>query len=164
MGELTAIGDDYGRTACLHYLGLVDEQAGDYASAARRFEAARVELTRLEVRGVTMDSLAGMARCALMQGQLDAARQHVTEVWVSLSEHGTVGIEQPTLCYLTCADIFDALGDDETRRTAIEAGYRELLTRAGKISNAEWRKSFLENVAEHRAMVELWERVSAEKA
>jgi hypothetical protein len=29
---------------------------------------------------------------------------------------------------------------------------------AGKISDPEWRKSFLENVPEHRAIIEMWER------
>jgi len=41
----------------------------------------------------------------------------------------------------------------------VEAGYRELTARAEKISNAEWRKSFLENVPEHRTIVEMWERM-----
>jgi hypothetical protein len=78
-----------------------------------------------------------------------------------LSQHGTAGIERPTLCYQTCADIFDALGDPQTSRAAVEAGYRQLMTRAEKISDPDWRRSFIDNIPEHRAIFELWERKQA---
>lgn len=160
LRELTAVGDAYGRAASLTYLGYIDEQAQDYVGAARRFAEARQEYERIGVRGSAEDGIAGIARCALMQGQLDVAREHANEVWTYLSGHGIEGIEQPTLCYLTCADIFDALGAVDESRAAVEQGYQELMTRAEKISDAEWRKSFLENVPEHRTMIEMWERIS----
>jgi hypothetical protein len=108
-----------------------------------------------------VDCTAGLARCSLAQGQLEAAREFALEVWNHLSVHGPDGLELPTLCYQTCADIFDALGESENSRAAIEAGYRDLMVRAEKISDVEWRKSFLDNVSEHRAIVELWERSSS---
>ena len=52
-----------------------------------------------------------------------------------------------------------ALDDPATSRRALEAGYRELRECADKISNPKWPKSFLENVPEHRAIVEMWERL-----
>jgi hypothetical protein len=45
-------------------------------------------------------------------------------------------------------------------REVIEAGYTDLMEQAGKISNIEWRKSFLENVAENRTIVERWKRLN----
>ena len=39
-----------------------------------------------------------------------------------------------------------------------QGGYRELIARAYKISDPEWRKSFLENMAEHRQLPQLWQR------
>lgn len=86
------------------------------------------------------------------------AQRFVTELWEYLAEHGPKGLEQPIWAYLTCADIFDALGQRDAAHAAIEAGYRELQSRAENISNADWRKSFLENVPEHRAIVEMWQR------
>ncbi len=60
--------------------------------------------------------------------------------------------------YLSCAEIFEALGEREEARRSVEAGYQELQERAGKISDPEWRKSYLENVPEHRTITETWER------
>jgi hypothetical protein len=85
-------------------------------------------------------------------------------IWTYLQEHGTKGMTFPVWAYQTCADIFDALGEPERSRTAVEAGYRELMTLAEKISDSEWRASFLENVPEHRAIVESWERLPAERS
>jgi len=57
--------------------------------------------------------------------------------------------------YLTCAEVFQALGEQGLARAAAKAGWLELQERAGKISNLEWRTSFLENVPEHRKMKDL---------
>jgi len=35
-----------------------------------------------------------------------------------------------------------------------------LMERADKISDPDWRKSFLENVPEHLALIEMWEGLS----
>jgi tetratricopeptide (TPR) repeat protein len=134
LGEMTASGDQWGRAEALLGWGLGLEDSGDAVAA-------------------------GLARCALEQGQLDEARQHVTEVWNYLQEHGWRGMDTPGQVYQTCADIFDALGDSATSRAAIEVGYREIMRAAGKINPPEWRKSFLENNRFNRAMVEMWERM-----
>ena len=63
------------------------------------------------------------------------------------------------MSYQTCADIFDALGEGEQARAAVEAGHRELMARAEKISDSEWRRAFLNDVPEHRAIVEMWEKL-----
>ncbi|HEY6103215.1 MAG TPA: hypothetical protein VI007_08335, partial [bacterium] len=102
--------------------------------------------------------------CALAQGHPDEAGGYAAEIWTYLQEHGIKGLAFPVWAYQTCADIFDALGEPERSRAAVEAGYRELMTLAERISDAAWRASFLENVPEHRAMVELWERLPAEHA
>jgi tetratricopeptide (TPR) repeat protein len=160
LRELITVGDVYGRAACLYYLGLVAERAGDAPGAAGRFDEARKCLGDLEAHSFEMETAAGLARCALAQGQLAAAHQYVIALWQYLSEHGTGGMDSPTLCYLTCADIFDAQGDNENVRAAVKAGYSELLARAEKISDVAWRKSFLENVPDHCAIIELWERMT----
>ena len=43
-----------------------------------------------------------------------------------------------------------------TWREVIERGYRELMQSAEKISDVQWCLSFLENVAENKAIVERW--------
>jgi hypothetical protein len=43
----------------------------------------------------------------------------------------------------------------------LEAGYRDLMARADKFTDPEWRQSFLDNIPEHRALVAQWERSEA---
>jgi class 3 adenylate cyclase/tetratricopeptide (TPR) repeat protein len=161
LRELTAVGDTFGRAACLQYLGYIAEQAGDAAGAARRFSEAHEEFSRAGARANALDCTAGLARCALAQGEPEAARQAAAEVWQHLVNHGPAGMELPGLAYLTCAEVFEALDEPVPAREALAAGYREVMARAEKISDPEWRQSFLENVPEHRALVAQWERGQA---
>jgi len=164
LSDMVAVNDTFGRGAVIASTGLVLEQAGDIAGAARRFEEARGTFQDLGARAVAVDCLAALARCALAQGRPDDARRHAEETWTYLQEHGVKGMAFPVWAHQTCADIFDALGEAERSRTAVEAGYRELMTLAGRISDPEWRTSFLESIPEHRAVVELWERLPAERS
>ena len=154
--EMTAIGDVFGRGGSVEYLGLVMEQAGDAAGAEKRFADAKDVFTEVGALGIVNDSLAGLGRCALAQGHLDETRRYAAELWNALATGGAKG-EFPLLSYQTCADIFDALGEGEQARAAVEAGHRELMARAEKISDPEWRKAFLSDVPEHRAIVEMWD-------
>jgi hypothetical protein len=99
------------------------------------------------------------ARCLAAMGRLEEARQLAGDGWSYIREHGTVGTEIPSRVYRCLADvasIVEVPGISSVREV-IEAGYSDLMENAGKISDEEWRKSFLENVAENRALVERWE-------
>jgi len=161
LRELIAVGDVNARGSCLEYLGNIAEQAGDAVGAARRFGEALVDFTRAGSRAYGVDCTAGLARCALAQGQLETARGSAAEVWQHLSEHSSAGLELPALAYLTCAEVFETLGELETWRAALAAGYHDLMARAEKISDPEWRQTFLGNIPEHRALVAQWERSQA---
>ena len=136
-------------------------QAGDAAGAARQFGEAHEGFSRAGALANALECTAGLARCALAQGQLDSARQAAAEVWQYLADHGPAGLELPALAYLTCVEVFEALEEPEPARAALAAGYREVMARAEKISDPEWRQSFLDNVPEHRALVAQWERSQA---
>jgi tetratricopeptide (TPR) repeat protein len=159
--DMVAVNDGYGRAASIGYLGYILEASGDLAGAVRRYEESKGIFADLGVLPSTVDCWAGLARCALAQGRLDDARRDAEGIFHYLMTTGPKGMESSTWAYQTCADIFDALGEPEQARAAIEAGYRELMERAEKIDDKDWRRSFLENVREHRAIVELWERLGA---
>lgn len=106
------------------------------------------------------DASAGLARCRQAQRQQEAAWQEAQYVWDYTEHRGEKGMEFPILAYITCADIFESHGDGEKALTAIQVGYRVLMERADKISDPDWRKSFLENVPEHLALIEMWEGLS----
>jgi class 3 adenylate cyclase/tetratricopeptide (TPR) repeat protein len=154
VAGLEAVGDLFGCAAGLAYLGLVSELDLDWETAGRLHQQAREKFARLGVDGYTVDALAGIARCALAQGDHQTGRQSVEQVWGYLQEKGPQGLEFPIWVFLTCAQVFAALGDGEKRQAALRQGNRELQQRAAKISDAAWRQSFLENVAEHRAIRE----------
>ncbi len=104
-----------------------------------------------------------MARCALAQGKLDDAHKQGDEAWNYIREHGIFGFLYPFHVYVILADLFDALGETAQSRAVIEAGYQALSVAADKISNPEWRRSFLENIEENHMLVELWQRIQEEK-
>jgi class 3 adenylate cyclase/tetratricopeptide (TPR) repeat protein len=159
--ELAGTGDTFGRAAGLAYRALVLEQSGDVAGAQQGFAQAQTIFEGMGVRGYAADASAGLARCALARGHRDEAQPRVNEVWVYLQQHGSQGMEFPSRAYLTCAEIFESLGDVERSRAAVEEGYRDLIQRAQKISSIAWGKSFLENVPEHRAIIERQDRIAA---
>lgn len=66
-------------------------------------------------------------------------------------------MEYPLRTYLCTADVLaTAETAGASAQKIIEAGYRELMRRAAKISDAEYRRSFLENAIENREIVERW--------
>jgi tetratricopeptide (TPR) repeat protein len=155
--ELVATGDQYAIAAGKSYLALVLENAGEIEYPSECFTQARDIYASMGVTGLAMDSGAGLARLAYRRGNLEQAKELALVVWGHLQEHGPRGMEFPLRAFQTCADIFQATGDLDLARHAIEEGYRELVRQSDKISNAEWRQSFAENLPEHRAMTE-WHR------
>lgn len=161
LAEFYIAGGASGHAVTLVYLGYIAEQAGNYAQAGAHLAAARDEFSRIGENSFKTEAQAGQARCALAQGQLEEARQWSEEVWAYLCEHGPELMDSPSRVYLSVADTFDALNMAPESRAAVEAGYAELMSRADKISEPEWRQSFLENVEEHRALIERWKGLDA---
>jgi class 3 adenylate cyclase/tetratricopeptide (TPR) repeat protein len=157
--DLTALSDAMGRAWGASYLGLVNEQAGAWGAAQACFAQARVQFQQMGVHGCAMDALAGIARCALADGDSASARDGAVQVWSYLQDPGSRALEFPILAYLTCAQVFEAADERDLCRKALEEGYQELQERAAKISDEEWRQSFLNNVAEHRKIQSFRQRL-----
>jgi predicted ATPase/class 3 adenylate cyclase len=158
LNEFEDMGDAFGRGISHSYMALVLEYKGDFAGAARYFQAARERLSEAGIRGYEYDTVAGLARCALERGSKDEAQKYAVELWEYLSQSNAKGMEFPVWAYQTCAIVFDAIDDVEKSHTAIEAGYQDLMARAERISDEAWRNSFLEELPEHRGIVEMWNR------
>jgi tetratricopeptide (TPR) repeat protein len=152
--ELVAIGDPYAFAAGQAYLALVLESAGETERSSQCFAQARDIYASIGVKGLAVDAGAGLARLTYRRGNLEQAKELALVVWSHLQEHGPQGMEFPLRAFQTCADIFQAAGDLDLSRAAVEEGYRELVRQTDKISNAEWRQAFAENLPEHRAMTE----------
>jgi class 3 adenylate cyclase/tetratricopeptide (TPR) repeat protein len=151
------IHDAFASAACQSYLGLTLDAVGDCDQAEENFNQAWEAFNQIGAPGYAMDALSGMARCALESGQLEQARKHSLEICAYLEENGSQGMEFPTLAYLTCARVFEQTGDEERRRESIEKGYQQLMERAEKISDPEWRKIFLKEVSENHDLFRMAE-------
>jgi tetratricopeptide (TPR) repeat protein len=157
LGPLSV--DPFGVAVGYAYLGLAEEVAGDQAAASERFAEARKRLDALGMHGNCQDALAGMARCHLRMGETAQALQHALGVWEYMLKNGPQALEFPVLAYQTCAQVFIGASDREKEEQAIRRGYQELLERARKISDPAWQKAFLENIPEHRALAQKFERL-----
>jgi len=162
QSDLEHIGDTLGLAYVKAYLGLALETEGDLQAAVEHFTAARLQFDGLNMPGESAEAAAGLARCACRRGQLQQASLDIQPVWDYLEQHGGEGMEFAGLAYLTVVETLTALGQPEQARLALERGYAGLLSRAEKISDPGWRASFLDNVPEHRRLMELWKNLTTE--
>ena len=158
---LTEAGDTSAFSITYSYMGLALEADRQAGQAAASYETAVKKLKQLGASGYAVDGLAGQARCALVQNDLPLAKRLASEVWDYLRQSGASGLEFPLLAFESCARIFEATADEAALRAAVEAGHRELMQRAARISDPEWRQSFLQNVPEHHDLLIRWERLAA---
>jgi class 3 adenylate cyclase/tetratricopeptide (TPR) repeat protein len=157
--ELVITGDQYGKAAGLAYFALVQEGIGILEDAEAKFTEANGIFESIGVNNSANDALSGLARCALAQGRLREARELAGKVSSYLEQFGSTGMEFPIWAYLTCAEIFTAIGDPTKSVQSINEGYNELLERADRISDFNWRDSFLHNVPEHDAILTMWQNI-----
>ncbi len=157
LPELRAMNDKFGLAVGQVYSALAKEQAGQVNEALADFEQAAATLGEIGALDNVHDAEAGVARCLLALDNLESARRYATPVWDYLQRRAMVGMEFPVLAYETCAKVFSASGQGSLARQVVEAGYRELMARAGRISLPEWRRSFLEHIPEHRRIQARWQ-------
>jgi len=144
------IQDTFAQATCQTYLGMTFEGNGDCKQAEKNYHSAWETLSQVGAPGYAMDARAGMARCALIEGDIERAKAFSDEVCEFLGEESSQGMEFPILAYLTCARIFERLEDQERRQQSIEDGYMVLMEHAKKINKHEWRKTYLEDIQEHK--------------
>jgi tetratricopeptide (TPR) repeat protein len=129
-------------------LGRLEKAAEAYQNSV----ALRRELGR---PNLAMESLAGLARVALAQGDLAQAQAHAEEILRHL-ETGTLhGAIAPFEVYLTCYCVLKA-GQDPRAQEVLATAHDRLQERAARITDEEMRHSFLENVVAHREIVRAW--------
>jgi len=74
-----------------------------------------------------------------------------------LETHPTLdGTIEPLRVYLTCYRVLRA-NEDPRAGEVLSAAHRLLQERAARIDDEQLRRSFLENVAAHREIIEAWE-------
>jgi tetratricopeptide (TPR) repeat protein len=160
LTDCQRVHDNFACAAGQIYLGLTLERLEEWDLAAQSFTDAWDEFNQLRAAGFAMEALAGRARCALEAGQHELAMQFALELCDYLQKNGSQGMEFPILAYVTCASVFEKTGDEERRQKSIEKGMQQLMEMAEKISDARWRKVYLEQVPEHQIIEALQRQIS----
>jgi hypothetical protein len=100
-----------------------------------------------------MEAQAGLARVALAQEDPAQALAHVEDILEHLKTGTLDGTYEPFRIYLTCVQVLEAV-DDERAGEVLRTAKRLLHQRAATIEDEQLRRSFLENVPAHRALIE----------
>jgi predicted ATPase len=138
-------------------LGNVALDSGELDSAEAMYRAA---VTIFEAGGHEariMEAVAGLAAVALARNDSVQAKAHVGTTLDYLA-HSSLNIdnaEEPFRVELICYQVLHALGDPRAP-VILESAYQRLQERAAKIPDVRLRRSFLENVPHHRAIVAAW--------
>jgi class 3 adenylate cyclase/predicted ATPase len=138
------------------YRALYHEQQRHWGAARADYEVALAICAEIDADAIAVEQRAGLARVALAQGNVEAARAYAQHCFEHLETKGIVGIEFPLLVYLTCHDVLVATGETEAARQLVEIAHGLLMGRANAIGDEAMRGSLLENVATNRRVQELW--------
>ena len=158
LQENSPTQDARGKAAILNDLGRALLAMGDAPGASKRFAEAHELAVSQGVVVQACETATFLAASAVMQGQLEEARKYVHEAWDQLKENAWLAMENRGMVYRHCAETFDALGEEEYARAVIESGHQTLMEVANTINVPAWRQSFLEDVPDNRALMEMWER------
>ncbi len=103
-----------------------------------------------------IETLAGLARVSMAQRELDQAAARVQEILGGLDANNLANTSESILIYLTCYRVLHATQDPRAQ-DILATAYHLLQERAAKISDEALQRSFLENVAAHREIVQEFE-------
>ncbi|CAG0929960.1 Transcriptional regulatory protein MoaR1 [Thermoflexales bacterium] len=152
-----AIGDRNGEAAAWRNLGATLINLQEWVEGTVAFQQMLVVCQTLADQDGVIDALAGLASTLLAQSDAAQAQACVQEI---LDDHDRRGSWQGTYVdmfpvYWTCYQVLKANRDPRTGRI-LETAYTLLQERAIKIATESRRRSFLENVVEHREIVRAW--------
>jgi predicted ATPase/class 3 adenylate cyclase len=123
-------------------------------TAYREALAIRQELDQPQL---ALGGKAGLARAAVVQGDVAAALEHVSEILSYLAEGGGLqGTWEPLRIYLTCYRVLQLAGDRKAEEI-LETAFKLLEEQASRIPDQAYRSLFLEKVPWHGEILSAWE-------
>jgi len=133
---------------------------GQFEAATDAYRQALAIRREMGQHSLAMEVIAGLARVALVQDDLDQAQAHVDDILRYLDEGALKsvldGALAPSLVYLTCYRVLNA-NQHPRAKEILETAYQHLQARAAKISHPELRHSFLHEAPSHAQIVQAWE-------
>jgi len=146
------IGHHSMQGSALTFLGHALLGLNRLTEAAEAYRQALDLRHELGERHLAMESLAGLARVNIAQGDLSQARAQVEEILAYLKTGTLDGTEEPFRVYLTCYQVLQA-NQDPRAREILTTAHTLLQEQAARITDEETRRSFLENLPYHREIV-----------
>jgi hypothetical protein len=136
-------------------LGYALEGLGHLEEARDAYQQALDIRQALNQAHLTTDLMAGLARVSLAQGNLLQAKSQVEEILHYLDTGTLDGADRPFCIYLTVCHVLRA-SDDPRAGDVLDTAHCLLQQWAAQIDDPELRRSFLENVADHREIATEW--------
>ncbi len=141
-------------------LGLIRERLQQPDEAATAYHEALTIYLRLGLLHRTVEARAGLARLALAAGALANAVTEVENILPILQDYPLAGFDEPFQVYLTCYTVLTASHAGQAA-TILQTAHELLAAYAQRILDPTLRRSFLENVATHRALVAAYTELRA---
>ncbi|RIK33150.1 MAG: hypothetical protein DCC55_35520 [Chloroflexi bacterium] len=137
--------------------GMAAYRLGRVLFALQRWDAARAAyqsaLPLLQDKPqLAVEVLAGLVELALAQQEVNQ-QQEALEEMVRYLETRPVGINEPAYVHWICYQALHELGDPRADRL-LAFGYNLIQERAALIENESWRRSYLDQIAVHRDILE----------
>jgi tetratricopeptide (TPR) repeat protein len=142
----------------LSQLGVLYLQARRLDRAIAHANAALEQRRETSQLSETTADLATLAAAYSLYGDVDRAVRYALQAIAILDESGGEGTESPQRDYFVCHQVLDGAGDSRNSLHALQLAYDVVMARAGRISDLEFRRSFLEQVPINRQIVEWAER------
>lgn len=134
-------------------LGNTEMALGSSEAATDAFRRALAQKREADQPHLALIPLAGLARIALEGGAIPRARELIDELLADLTPEMASRLQDPFPVYLTCYRVLRRTADSRAAAVLHEA-HALLQERAAAIDDEELRRSFLENVATNRAILE----------
>jgi predicted ATPase/DNA-binding SARP family transcriptional activator len=135
----------------------------EWAAAATAYQQAAGIYLQIGNTVLVVEPQAGLARSALAQGDRAEAQRQVEKILPILAEHPHAGFNTPFFTWLTCHQVL-AANEDPRAGGVLQTAYTLLQQDAASIQDAALRRSFLEEVAMHRALQQAGEEAQGNRA
>ena len=143
------------------YYGYALEALNEWQRARAAYASAFDRFQQLALVPMLAEAHAGLARVALATNDLATAQHQVEAILLQLADNKYVGLDEPFALYLTCYRVLAALQDGRAG-AILQQGYRLLHQYAAKLGDQELCRCFLENVAIHRELQQLYRLTEGE--
>jgi tetratricopeptide (TPR) repeat protein len=149
--RLSELNDPSLLATTLTSLGSALTELEEYDSAAAAFGNAVKIRKHLGQETRLMEAVSGSAYLDFKCNQPERAMEKVNEILDHFGDKRISGIEQPARIYLICYEILDQATDSRAPEL-LKRGYEQLQETANAISDPVLQESFMQCVAENRAV------------